>query len=107
MLTNSLLYVTREQSTETHGTESRRLRQRSRGPESFPKGMHGTIGPAIADRSEGGTKNKNPNFVNFSKEFGLRSVKNGRSISKRAPGPDYRPDSLILRSESDISIFSH
>ena len=44
-------------------------------------------------------------FADLSKELGLGSVKNGRSISKRAPGPDYRPDSLILRSESDISIF--
>merc|ERR1711873_392230 len=58
----------------------------------------------IGVRGEG-QKHKNQNFADFSKELGLRSVKNGRSISKRAPGPDYRPDSLILRSESDISIF--
>ena len=52
-----------------------------------------------------GSENKKSNFDDLSKELGLRSVQNGRSISKRAPGPDYRPDSLILRSESDISIF--
>ena len=66
-----------------------------------------TLAPAIADKSTGGQKQKNPNFADLSKELGLGSVKNGRSISKRAPGPDYRADSWSLRSESDISKFLH
>ena len=61
--------------------------------------------PSSRGQKGGVNKNKKSNFADFSKELGLGSVKNGRSISKRAPGPDYRPDSLILMPKIGISFF--